>query len=189
VRARAGENFTWNAMGGAQAITGYEPHAPTDRGSSEYDDLKAEQHGPDANGPLTPARQIALMRQLPLAELVGLPGYQPLFHSGSMTLADVRKTARLSEGGSPCRAELLLTDLTYARVYAHGHSLRAFWVLRDFGTGTSPKRRSGLPEEVRLMVPVEETKRTGEAFVADLERAFTATLEQFGRDLRPIPKP
>ncbi len=183
-RARAGENFTWNAIDGEQAVSGYESSSPTAQWSSEYDDLKTEHHGPDARGPLTPARQIVLMQGLPLAAMLGLPGYRTVFHSETKTLGDVRKPARLIEGETACHAELILTDLTYARVYAHGHNLKTFWVLRDFGKGSDMKRRTGLALEDKLTVPTDETKRTDKAFFADLERAFIVTLEHFSKDVQ-----
>lgn len=189
MRAHAHDNFVWSAGDGQRGIVGLVSHSAAASGPNVNDTFTTEHYGPLQNGPLTPSRQIALMQALPLAEMLGLPGYRPVFHSGSKTLADVRKPARLSEDGPACHAELLLTDLTYARVYAHGHNLKAFWVLRDFGSDLALKRRAGLPEENPLTVPTDETKRTDDAFFADLERAFTSTLQQFGRDVQQKAKP
>jgi hypothetical protein len=65
---------------------------------------------------------------------------------------------------------------------ADGQNLKAFWVLRDFEPGLTVRRRAGLPEEDTLTAPTDETKRTDDAFFADLERAFISTLQHFGRD-------
>lgn len=189
MHAHAHDNFVWSAGDGQRSIVGLFSHSAAASGPNVNDDFTTEHYGPIRNGPLTPARQIALMQAMPLAEMLGLPGYRPVFHTGNMTLADVRRSARLSAEGPACHAELLLTDLTYARVYAHGHNLKAFWVLRDFGSGTTMMRRAGRAEEDKLTVPTDETKRTDEAFFADLERAFTSTLQQFGQDVQQKAKP
>lgn len=188
MRARAHDNFVWSAADGQRGIVGLVSHSAAASGPRVNDDFATEHHAPTASGPLDPARQIALMQAMPLADLLGLAGYRTVFHSGSMTLADVRNPARLDREGAACHAELLLTDLTYARVYAHGHNLKTFWVLRDFGSGSTMTRRSGIAEEDALTVPTDVTKRTDDAFLADLERAFTATLQHFGDDLRQKPK-
>lgn len=175
VRAHAHDNFTWG-FGNDQNDLEEDDNFNTDRTPASPD------------GPLNRKRQSDLLSSLPLAAMLGLPGYRLVFHSEAMTMTDVRRPTRLSANGPACHAELILTDLTYARVYANGHNLKTFWVLRDFASGNSLVRRAGMPGEARLTVSIDEAKRTETEFRADLERAYQDNLRNFAGNLQPKPK-
>lgn len=132
-------------------------------------------------------RQITLMQRSNLPELLHLSGYRVIFHETAMGMNDVRKPVWLSADGPPCRAELVVVDLTYTQVYAHGHNLKALFVLRDFGSGPTVQRRAGLPVETKLTVSTEDDKRTDEAFITDLEDAYLADLRLFASQIAPTP--
>ncbi|MDF8334544.1 hypothetical protein [Novosphingobium cyanobacteriorum] len=188
MRARAHDNFVWSASQGQQNIASVLTNSAALSGPAVNDEFKTERKGPAAEGPLSRDRQISLIKAMPVASMLGLSNYRLVFHTETMTLADIRKPTALSPAASPCHAELVLTDLTYARVYANGHNLKTFWVLRDFGSGSTLVRRTGVPEETKLTVSTKEDERTEADFISDLERAFTTNLQEFASSMEAKPK-
>lgn len=132
-------------------------------------------------------RQIALLETADLPHLFGLEGYTAIFHDEVRGLADARQPGRLAQNEAGCSAELILADLTYARVYAHGHNLKALLVLREFASGPAATRRYSAPVETSLTVPAYPDDRSDAAFIADLETAFMANVRQFALQIAKLP--
>lgn len=182
MRARAHDNFAYGhgpALGGG--IGGMLAPEKASRVQGVVDNFSYEQKEAEQVEMLQPSRQRELLLQAPLAEALHLGGYRIVIHDESATMAMVRNPAPLVGAASPCHAELLLANLTHARVYAHGHSLKSLVILREFGPAHELKQRAAIPIEAALTTSPKEEQRTPEAFAEDLERAFLDTIGLFAR--------
>lgn len=128
---------------------------------------------------LTTSRQRELLEAMPLGQLLDLTGYKVVVHDESASMAMARQPTPLATNADSCHAELLIADLTYARVYMYGHNLKSFIVLREFGPGRSLQHRIGLSLQSPLVTPAKEKKRTVEAFTQDLEHAYVEAVKLF----------
>lgn len=182
IRARAHDNFAYGhgpALGGG--IGGMLAPERASRVQGVVDNFSYEEKEAEQVDMLQPSRQRALLLQAPLAETLHLGGYRIVLHDETATMAMARNPAPLVSAASPCHAELLLANLTYTRVYAHGHSLKSLVILREFGPTHDLKQRAAIPVEAALMTSPKEEQRTPEAFAEDLERAFLDTIGLFAR--------
>jgi len=180
--ARALDNFTYghgHPIGGG--VVGLIAPERANRAKGVVDNFSYEEKEAEQVEMLQPSRQRALLLQAPLAETLHLGGYRIVLHDETATMAMARNPAPLVGAASPCHAELLLANLTYTRVYAHGHSLKSLVILREFGPAHELKQRAAIPIEAALTTSPKEEQRTPEAFAEDLERAFLDTIGLFAR--------
>lgn len=138
--------------------------------------------------PLDPAAQTKALSAIPLATMLGLTDYRIVLHDtplDSRTIQTVK--ARYFASDAPCYADLVVSDLVYSRVYAHGRDLKTFLRFRVFGTGAAPTRSFGTWVQTKLELFSLEPPRRDEAALLELNSAFAANLETFSQLLAKKP--
>ena len=138
--------------------------------------------------PLDPAAQSKALAALPLATMLGLSDYKIILHDTPLDSHTIRTVkTRYFASGAPCYADLVVSDLVYSRVYAHGRDLKTFLRFRVFGIGAAPTRSFGTWVQTKLELFSLEPPRRDEAALLELNSAFAANLETFSQLLAKKP--
>jgi hypothetical protein len=138
--------------------------------------------------PLDHAAQSKALSVMPLATMLGLTDYKIVLHDTPLDSRTIRTVkTRYVASDAPCYADLVVSDLVYSRVYAHGRDLKTFLRFRLFGTGAAPTRSFGTWVQTKLNLFSLEPPRRDEAALAELNSAFAANLETFSQLLTKKP--
>lgn len=153
---------------------------------------------PAANGPFgslpgnlvlfTSGRQAEKLRNMALAEIVGLPGYSVVVHDGPADTVALRRVPeqRLVKGAA-CYAELALQGVSFQYDVITGKSLNVIFRMRQFRGETLEKPATGSFVTEKLNVTLEGgDAMSPEAFMAEIERGFDADMRRLGEALLQI---
>jgi hypothetical protein len=126
--------------------------------------------------PLDHAGQVAVMAQLDLGQLLGLPGATVVSHEEPTPprspTANEQSASRKVSGPAPCYAELEVTKLFYGRAPLAGRSLQILFTYRLFNSEPTPQRVfSTFANEPLLNFPAKDAAHAAEAD-AELLAAF-----------------
>jgi len=156
-------------------------------------DQRASANLAEAPAPMAPADQATILKSAPLADALGLSGYSIIVHDQPLDTRTIRtKTTRYADSDARCYADLVISDIVYARVYAHGRKLKAFVRFRDFGTDGAPVASFGTWVETDLKLFSIDPPDTSPAALDDLAAAYRQDLAAFGtalkanRDAKPV---
>ncbi|MEO7688993.1 MAG: hypothetical protein ABIS51_06875 [Sphingomonas sp.] len=143
---------------------------------------------PKPDEPLDAAEQSKALSAMPLATMLGLTDYKITLHDTPLDSHTIRTVkTRYFASEAPCYADLVVSDLVYSRVYAHGRDLKTFLRFRVFGTGAAPTRSFGAWVQTKLELFSLEPPRRDEAALLELNSAFAANLETFSQLLAKRP--
>lgn len=138
--------------------------------------------------PLDVAAQSKALSAMPLATMLGLTDYRIVLHDTPLDSRTIRTVkTRYVASDAPCYADLVVSDLVYSRVYAHGRDLKTFLRFRLFGTGAAPTRSFGTWVQTKLNLFSLEPPRRDEPALVELSAAFAANLETFSQLLAKKP--
>lgn len=125
---------------------------------------------------------------MPLASLLGLPGYRVIMHDAPLDSRTIRTVkTRYVTTEAKCYADLLIDDVVYSREYARGQNLKSFIRFRAFGTADVAQRAFGTWLQTKLKLfsldpPVED-----DAAVKELTSAFGNNMTAFAQLLGKKP--
>ncbi len=127
--------------------------------------------------------QLDALKSLDLVGLLKLPAAALVSHPEPLDRKTINKIdTRRAESASPCYSELIVADLFYQKAAIYGRSLRALFLYRQFGAGTSKPviYKSWGGNGLKLFPPKE-----GEDVQAandELVQVFKADFEEFSHD-------
>ena len=176
----AHDNLDTAYMGG---ILGSSPRQRINNNSAPVHTAQAK-----PNEPLDAAAQSKALAAMPLPTMLGLTDYRIVLHDTPLDSRTIRTVkTRYVASDAPCYADLVVSDLVYSRVYAHGRDLKTFLRFRLFGTGTAPTRSFGTWVQTKLNLFSLEPPRRDEPALVELNAAFAANLETFSQLLAKKP--
>lgn len=138
--------------------------------------------------PMSTAIQVELLKALPLGEMLGLPGHRVIIHDTPLDSRTIRTVkTRYVETATPCYADLVVDDVTYARAYANGRALKTFFRFRDFGTEAAPVRSFGTWVSTQLLIFSIDPPNVDDLAIHELVSAFRTNATLFSELLRKRP--
>lgn len=180
-------NTTPSAAGLIPAIIRRNEQASDAKAESQ---MKAQVESSGMLEPMAPATQVEILKSLPLAELLGLPGHVVVIHDIPLDSRTIRTVkTRYTETAAPCYADLVVDDVTYSTAFASGRSLKSFFRFRDFGTQTAPVRSFGTWVETGLGVFSVNPPNLSKAALDELASAYRNNVRRFSDLLRKRPPP
>lgn len=140
------------------------------------------------SSPLSTERQVQILRDLPLAEGLGLAGYSTIIHEHPLDSRKLRRSKeRFAPTASACYAELALDDVFYQEDVVSGKYLKALFRFRSFD-GDSLTRRFGAYSQVKLKLFPPATPKERNAALDELTQAYKQAIVEFGEALNKSPK-
>lgn len=135
--------------------------------------------------PLSTNRQLEQLRQIPLAEVVGLPGYTVVIHETALASHELRSTpGRLASKSTPCYAELAIDDAFFQEDIVNGRFIKVLYRFRQFDTADIPVRSFGAyTQEKLLLFPPKAPNEQIQPALEELGTAFAMTVRKFGAAL------
>lgn len=154
----------------------------------EQDRAQVHTFGATSDDELDNESQLALLTAMPLPQMLGVPAYRLVIHSGPLDGRTLKTSqARYAESAAPCYADLVLSDVVYSREYARGQNLKSFFRFRDFGSQSTPHRRLATWVKTMLAVPREGKKIDIASSDAELPAALTENAKKFAEYLAKLP--
>ncbi|WP_447724743.1 hypothetical protein [Sphingomonas koreensis] len=140
--------------------------------------------------PLDLKRQAAILSELKWSEMLGLPGYRPVFHETPLDSATIRTVkTRYIDSAAPCYADLVVDDVVYSREYARGQNLKTLFRFRDFGDAATPTRSFGTWVQTKLTIfsldPLNVSAPALDELASALRSNATAFSELLARRQQP----
>ncbi|GGN41820.1 hypothetical protein GCM10011349_04310 [Novosphingobium indicum] len=133
--------------------------------------------------PLDPERQAEILKSLPLADLLKLPGYRAVIHKNAPDSRVVRRAqGRLTDEGTACYAELVVDDVFFQEDIVTGKYLKTLYRFRAF-EGDAPARRFGAYSQVKLLHFPPTGPEDAEAALEELGKAYADAVGEFGKAL------
>ncbi|MEZ5749713.1 MAG: hypothetical protein R3D83_07485 [Caenibius sp.] len=135
--------------------------------------------------PLSTATQSETLKQLPLADLLGLPGHRVVLHDTPLDSRTLRATAgRISQSNAPCYAELAVDDVFFQEDIVNGRFMKALLRFRQFNEGESPSRQFGTYIQEKLLIfPQKKPGEDPRKGLDELSDAFRRAITAFGQAL------
>jgi hypothetical protein len=149
------------------------------------------QEGLAASGtePMSTATQAELLRTMPLPDMLGLRGYTLIVHDTPLDSHTIRtvKTRYAADSAAPCYADLVVDDVVYARVYAHGSTLKTLFRFRDFASQAAPVRSFGTFVETKLTIFSIDPPNLSAPALDEIGSAYRANATRFSELLGKRP--
>jgi len=127
--------------------------------------------------------QLDALGSLDLLGLLKLPPATIVKHEKPLDRHTMNKIKeRRADSQSPCYSELIVADLFYQKAAIYGRSLRALFMLREFGAASMPTRiyKSWGGNGLKLFPPKKgEDEKPA---MDELVRVFKANFEEYARD-------
>lgn len=134
---------------------------------------------------LSAERQLAELRGLQIAALLGLGNYRVVLHDQPLTSREIRTgLERHATPSPPCYAELMTDDLVVQNHVLYGASLNGIYRFRQFSGDGAPTRSYGtyVLQKLENFPPKEGVDpKLGEA---ELVSAYTRSVAAFGAALQ-----
>lgn len=150
--------------------------------SAEKSDARAAENlaAPETPKPLSTARQVEVLTELPLPTMLGLPAYRLIVHGSALDSHTIRTVkTRYTASEAPCYADLVLDDVVYSREYARGQNLKTFFRFRDFAAQSLPVRSFGTWVETKLRVFSIDPPNLGPAALDEIASALRSNATAF----------
>lgn len=139
--------------------------------------------------PLATATQRERLQQLPLADVMGLAGYDVIIHDSALDSRTLRATpGRLATNSPPCYAELAVDDVFFQEDIVDGRFLKVLFRFRKFD-GPAPTRQFGAYIQEKLLIfPPAKPDTDPKPGMDELAHAFGQAVSGFGTALNRPPK-
>lgn len=140
--------------------------------------------------PLSTMRQVEILRSLPLAGLVGLPGHQVVLHDYALDSRTLRSSeGRLARDTPQCYAELAIDETFFQEDVFDGRFLNILFRFREFNGGDVPARTFGTYIQTKMaLFPPNSPEEDVTAAIEELGTAYAAGVGKFGAALTAPPK-
>lgn len=138
---------------------------------------------------LSTARQVDILRTLPLPQMLHLAGHRMIVHDLPLESRVIRSKARYDGSPSSCYADIVLDDVVYSREFAHGRNLKTFFRFRDFGTDDLPRNSFATWLQTKLTVFSIDPPDLSPDALEEIASALRNNAAQFAELLAKRPKP
>lgn len=139
---------------------------------------------------LDSAGQVDALSTFDLPAMLHLPPSRIVRHDEPLerhTMNSIK--TRRAESTAPCYAELIVGDIMYQKAAIYGRSLRALFMMRDFGSGTTIKREAkgwgGNGLKLFPPKPGEDVQAANDELVQKFKDDFT----EYAHNAAPAPTP
>ncbi|PVX29394.1 hypothetical protein [Sphingomonas pokkalii] len=139
--------------------------------------------------PLSADRQVQLLQEAGLPDLLKLPGYRVIVHPEPLDSRTIRTTpGRIAASTAPCYAEMIVDDVILNQNVIGGSGLRGSFRFRTFGLDAQAIRTFGSWTLVKLTAFPPKPGEAPDRAMEEIVQAFRTSLVQFADTVNKPPR-